>query len=70
MAAANLLLTIKCKICSENSSVSCVEGDYMEWKKGVKPIQEVLHYLDANQRELLISGICGKCFDIMFPPME
>lgn len=26
-------------------------------------IQNVMPYLSVDERELLISGICGKCFD-------
>jgi hypothetical protein len=67
MVAANLLFTIRCLVCSKDFSISCVENDYKQWKKGEKPIQEALYYLDENQRELLLSSICGKCFDKMFP---
>lgn len=34
-------------------------------KDGVH-IQKVAPDLDAGQRELLISGVCGPCFDRMF----
>lgn len=29
-------------------------------------IQEAMPYLTSNQRELMISGICGDCFDEIF----
>ena len=31
-------------------------------------IQDAMPYLSADDRELLISGTCGACFDKMFPP--
>ena len=33
-------------------------------------IQEALPELSADQRELLISGTCPKCWDELFPPDE
>lgn len=37
---------------------------FMRWKKGAY-IQMALPTLTADERELLISGICGKCYDNM-----
>ena len=42
-----------------------VQGDYEAWENG-KLIQDVMPYLSADEREVLISGICGPCFDKMF----
>ena len=39
--------------------------DYQSWQNG-KLIQDAMPYLTISQRELLISGICGTCFDKMF----
>lgn len=45
----------------------CVEfDDYEAWRNG-ECIQNVMPYLTADQREILISGLCGDCYDIMFP---
>jgi hypothetical protein len=35
------------------------------WQSG-DYIQDALPMLSADERELLISGICGHCFDTMF----
>lgn len=40
-------------------------ADFKEWESG-QPIQSVAPYLSEDERELLISGVCGKCFDDMF----
>lgn len=40
--------------------------DWLSWKAG-EYIQDVMPYLSADDRELMISGVCGKCFDMMFP---
>jgi hypothetical protein len=41
------------------------EADYERWQNG-EHIQNVAPYLSADDRELLISGMCGKCFDEIF----
>ena len=40
-------------------------ADIKKWKN--KEVQDIPHYLSADQREILISDICGKCFDEMLP---
>jgi len=37
----------------------------IKWKNG-ELIQNVMPYLNEDERELLISGTCGKCFDKIF----
>jgi|TARA_R110000751_G_scaffold227971_2_gene329709 hypothetical protein len=39
--------------------------DFSRWKGG-ELIQDVMPYLSADDREILISNICGLCFDQMF----
>lgn len=58
---------ILCKMCGETKEVHFDKKDFDRWKKG-EPIQDALYYLSADQRELLLSGICGTCFDKLFPP--
>jgi hypothetical protein len=35
---------------------------YMDWRLGKGLIQD-LDFLNEDERELCVSGICGKCFD-------
>lgn len=58
-------LDIVCPICGRYTSVVVDENDYLDWKGG-KLVQDAFWYLDANERELLISGICPHCWDSMF----
>lgn len=39
---------------------------FNRWTKGEGHIQDMLPGLTIDERELLISGVCGKCFDKMF----
>ena len=58
---------ITCKRCRKDFIVTAETNDERDWKNGAL-IQDALHYLSADDRELLMSGICGTCFDRMFPP--
>jgi len=55
-----------CRICAKVSIIECNQSDIEKWVNKQGYIQDLLHYLSAAQRELLISGTCGECFDEMF----
>jgi hypothetical protein len=42
---------------------------FQAWQSG-EFIQDALPELSTDERELLISGICPKCWDVMFPSDE
>lgn len=54
-----------CDNCDSETQLLIESEDYKSWKKG-RLIQDAMPYLTIEQRELLISGICGTCFDDMF----
>jgi len=54
-----------CQMCSTAFTVEVNPADFQSWRDGVA-IQRAMPYLSPNDRELLISGICGMCFDKMF----
>jgi hypothetical protein len=58
-----------CRECKSVKVVNVNADDYKAWLKGGL-IQNVMPYLSADERELLISGVCGECFDKMFPPED
>ena len=60
-----MILRKKCRICNKEHFLKVNELDAIRWKTG-SHIQVAMPYLTADERELLISGICGKCFDKMF----
>jgi len=55
----------KCSCCKTSIYILARREDIVEWHLGAL-IQEVLHYLTIDERELLISGVCATCFDGMF----
>lgn len=58
-------ITTTCPFCGHTNEVSVNENDYWDWQDGVL-IQNAFPYLNADERESLITGICSKCWDDMF----
>ena len=59
-------IDIRCVICKTPHSVLVPGAGYKLWASGQKHIQDALPMLSANERELLMSGICPHCFDKLF----
>ena len=55
-----------CLRCGETTVIRANVSDIVAWQNG-ELIQDVLSYLSDNERELLISKTCGKCFNETFP---
>ena len=58
-----------CVRCGETIIITANVSDLVAWHKGAL-IQDVLSYLSEDERELLISKTCGKCFEEMFPDSD
>lgn len=54
-----------CSMCKQRKDITISAEAYRRWQKG-ELIQRVMPELSADDRELLISGICGPCFDKLF----
>lgn len=54
-----------CPFCGKGHEILVNEDDYYDWDDG-KLAQEAFPYLSAEEREMLISGICPTCWDKMF----
>ena len=61
----NTTMNIKCNHCDDTHQIKINYDDVQAWKSGTL-IQDALPYLDAGEREMLISKTCGPCFDSMF----
>lgn len=68
-SAVKLKLQRQCKICRKVKTVEMSEEAFEMWTFGAH-IQDAAPELSADDRELLISGICGPCFDEMFGEEE
>lgn len=65
MKTAMVTINCTCSRCSTKIELSVDEKDIARYKSG-ELIQNCFPYLSADQREILISGICGTCFDELF----
>ena len=59
-------LTKACARCKRQYQLMVNIKDHDRWLEG-ELIQDAMPYLTADERELLISGFCGPCFDKLFP---
>ena len=55
-----------CISCKTNHRIRVKKSDWGKWQRGGGLIQDCMPYLSAGDRELLISGICDKCFNSLF----
>lgn len=55
----------QCPFCGCANEIEVNESDYWDWDDGVLA-QVAFPYLSADEREMLISGICPDCWARMF----
>ena len=58
-------VAVQCLNCDDVHILLVGCDDLRRWEGG-ELIQNAMPYLSAGEREILISGICGRCFDEMF----
>jgi len=66
MLAMTAVVAVPCRRCHTVHDLSVNMLGFANWQAG-EFIQEALPELSAGERELLISGTCGACFDELFP---
>lgn len=59
------IIDATCIKCAWTRRFTIGEIELTQWIDGAH-IQNVMPYLNADDRELMISGLCGSCFDRMF----
>jgi hypothetical protein len=64
-----LSVPANCRFCYKEVPVMVRGADLVAWRNG-RLAQQAFPYLSADQRELLISGVCGLCWDSQFDPNE
>ena len=62
-------IVAECNKCGAATTMIVRLEDLVMWELG-KYIQEAMPYLSADERELLISGTCGVCWEKMFGNCE
>ena len=58
-------IQVGCHMCGKTHTLHVYPEDLERWEKG-EVIQNAMPYLRPEERELLISGICGRCFENLF----
>lgn len=58
-----------CPLCGTEWNVPVPASEYAAWKSGVL-IQDALQSVPAEQREMLITGICPECWDKVMKPFD
>lgn len=58
-------VVVSCPFCEKAHEIYVNDIDYLDWQDGMLA-QEAFPYLSADEREMLISGICKKCWEEMF----
>ena len=62
-------IIVSCPFCGKESFVNVSYEGYWAWQNG-ELIQNALPELSANERELLMTGICSDCWESMFGEEE
>lgn len=65
MPKKDMYIECTCKMCGKEVDIIADQRGYNKWKKGML-IQDAMPYLTPDEREILVSGICGECFDNLF----
>jgi len=67
MVAANYeVFDVTCRYCGITYQILADREDLDSWMNGSGYIQDILGYLSAAERELLISGTCDNCCKNIF----
>ena len=59
-------ITTHCHLCNKTTDVEVPTGGYLLWKARKATIQEALPTLTADEREMLMTGIDGACWDALY----
>lgn len=65
----DMSLIVSCRTCREPQRIDVNADDWARWKGG-EYVQVAMPYLDADQREMLISATCSFCWEKMFGDWE
>ncbi len=68
--AEKINISRKCPNCGKEWSVDVYVEDFEKFARGEGLVQEIFPYLSADDREFFISGICPKCWDMIFVPED
>lgn len=63
VVSGKAVLEYTCRLCKKKYMIEVSIEDYKRLLIGDGNIQDIFPYLSPGERELMINGICGECFD-------
>jgi hypothetical protein len=63
-----LFVTRPCPVCGGTTNLELAKEKFIQWRLGGAKVQDVWPEMDADTRELLISGTHPACWEKLFPP--
>lgn len=57
-----MIYEIQCKFCHQIYEIEISDDEFRRLDSG-EYVQDVFPFMSLDIRELLISGVCGECFD-------
>lgn len=67
-APAMVRVVTECPLCGRGEIIPVPREGYSRWRAGVAHSQDAMPEVHAIQREQLITGICGPCWEDSFRP--
>jgi hypothetical protein len=61
-----MTLEVDCRICGKTVNLVIEQEDFKKFKNREGAVQNIFPYLSADEREMLISGICSDCWEELF----
>ena len=62
-------INVNCVECGESHNITVDRMDYFHFQQGELP-QHAFPYLSSTDQQLLVSKICGECFEEMFATLD
>lgn len=66
MSTTTGVIEVTCISCGSKHIIIVPTEGYKLWRSGQMHIQDALPGLSADEREMLLSGICPTCWDKLF----
>lgn len=64
-----IMLSGECILCNKHVRFQVSETGYLNWTNGMN-IQDALPEISTDKREMMLTNICGICFDRTFNDEE
>lgn len=61
-------LSVRCLACGRLKTIKVPEKGYKAWQITHIPIQHAMPEVSPEDREMLLSHICGECFEALYGP--